>query len=373
MADAITYVAFDVHKKKISAALARPGCDPPEFLGVIDNQPKIVARFAARLAQKHPALRFFYEAGPCGYVLYRQLQALGYRCTVIAPSRAPRAAGSRIKTDKRDALELARLARGGNLTAVWIPDPSQEAMRDLSRCWEDMRLIERELKQRLSAFLLRRDRRYPGRSCWGRGHFRWLREQRFELPAQQIVFQEYLDAVEQAMARSQALRQQALEAAQSWSLREAYQALQALRGFENITALSLLAELGDLSRFATAPQLMGYLGLVPSEFTTGERRRQGGITKAGNSHARRLLTESAWAYRFPARKTRRIQGRAERCSEAVQQIAWKAQKRLCGRYRQMNQRGKDVPVIVTAIARELCGFVWAIARQSPPPATAAQA
>jgi len=371
MEETITYVGLDVHKKTIAAAVGRQDSAPPEFLGVIENTPLRVARFARRLAKKYPSLHFYYEAGPCGYGLYRQLRALGYECAVIAPSLLPRG-GGRIKTDKRDALQLVRSARAGDLTAVWVPDPSQEAMRDLSRAWEDMRLIERELKQRLSAFLLRHERRYPGRSHWGRGYFRWLAEQRFELPAQQIVFEEYVDAVRQAMARSEALRRQAIESAQSWSLRPAYDALQALRGFEQITALSLLAELGDLSRFAKPAQLMAYLGLVPSEHTSADKRRQGGITKSGNRHARRLLSESAWAYRFPARKTRRIQSRAERCPEAVQQIAWKAQKRLCGRYRRLLQRGKDAPVVATAIARELCGFVWAIAREAMTPAAPAR-
>jgi transposase len=281
---------------------------------------------------------------------------------VVAPSLVPSKAGDRVKTDRRDCEKLSRLDRAGELTPVWVPDQEQEAMRDLTRAREDMKGLERITKQRLNAFLLRYSRIYQsGKSRWTQAHFRWLEGLKFELAVQQIVFQEYVDAVKQAEARVAGLVKEMEKALQSWNLAPVVEALMALRGVKLITAMTIMAELGDITRFDSPRQLMSFLGLVPSETSSGLTRRRGGITKTGNGHVRRVLVESAWCYRFPARKTAHLQRRAEKCSAAVQAIAWKAQKRLCGRYTHLLNRGKLKVQVCTAIARELVGFIWAIA------------
>jgi len=266
-----------------------------------------------------------------------------------------------VKTDRRDCLSLARLFRSGELTAVWVPDEEQEAVRDLTRAREDMKAIERESRQRLGAFLLRHDRVYRGRSRWTQAHFRWLEGIKFGNPIQQIVFQEYVDTVKSHQQRVVALERQMASAVEDWSLGSVVRAIMALRGFQLVAAMTVVAELGDITRFESPSQLMGYLGLTPSENSTGGRKRQGGITKTGNGHVRRMLVEAAWNYRFPARKTAHLQRRAEQCSEEVQRIAWKAQKRLCGRFRHLMRRNKLSVEVTAAVARELSGFIWAIA------------
>ncbi len=294
--------------------------------------------------------------------MHRELTALGQRCEVVAPSLIPRKAGERRKTDRRDALSLARLHRSGDLTAVWVPDAEQEAIRDLTRAREDMKALELKARQQLGAFLLRHDRVYRGgKSRWTQAHFRWLEEVKFDSPVQQVVLQEYIDVVKATQRRVAALEGQMREALSGWSLRPVVESLMALRGVSLITAMTTLAELGDITRFDSPKQLMAYLGLVPSEHSSGGSRRQGRITRTGNGHVRRLLTEAAWNYRFPARKTRNIEKRAEQTSERVQTIAWEAQKRLCGRYRALLQAGKEKNRVTTAVARELAGFIWAIA------------
>jgi transposase len=289
--------------------------------------------------------------------------AAGAACVVAAPALIPRKPGERIKTDRRDAVSLARLDRAGELTAVWVPGRDQEAMRDLSRAREDMKTVDRQLRQRLSGFLLRHQRIYTGKQPWTQAYWRWLESQRFETPQQQIVLEEYVEAVRQAQHRTALLESQLQRAVEGWSLGEAAQALTALRGVDQTAAATLLAELDDISRFDHPRQLMSYVGLVPSESSSGAQRRQGGLTKTGNSHARRILVECAWSYRFPARKTARIQRRAERASEAVQAIAWDAQLRLCDKYRRLQARGLNGSKVVAAVARELCGFIWAIVRE----------
>ena len=243
---------------------------------------------------------------------------------------------------------------------MWVPDREQEAIRDLSRARQDMKLVDKQLRQRLSAWLLRHRWRYPGRKNWTKTHFRWLERQRAECRVEQIVFEEYLEAVRQAQARTARLEQQLKEQLAGWSLGPTARALMAFRGVDWLAAMTLLAELGDISRFSNPRELMSYLGLTASEHTSGPKRRQGGITKAGNSEARRLLIECAWAYRFPARRTGPIQRRAEQTSPAVQAIAWQAQLRLCGRFRHLTAQGKLSTLVVTAVARELSGFMWAI-------------
>ncbi len=355
------YVGLDVHKETIAVGVARAGRGAPEYFGEIKNSAAAVRKLLRRLSPDGEVLQICYEAGPCGYGLYRQIKSLGHDCEVVAPSLIPRKAGERLKTDRRDGLKLAHEHRAGGLTAVWVPDEEQEAMRDLTRAREDMKAIERQARQRLGAFLLRHGRVFGGKSHWTQAHFRWLETVRFAHPVQQIVLQEYIDAVTDARRRVEALELQMREALPSWSLGVVAEALMALRGLSLIAAMTTLAELGDITRFDSPRELMGYLGLVPSEHSSGGSRRQGGITRTGNGHVRRVLVEAAWNYRFPARKTRDIQKRAEKTSVEVQAIAWQAQKRLCGRYQALMRAGKEKRQVTTAVARELAGFIWAIA------------
>ena len=358
----MAYIGLDVHKDSIAVAIAWPGREEPEYRGEILNTPKAIEKMIRRLSPDGELLAFCYEAGPCGYVVYRQISGTGHVCEVVAPSLIPKKAGDRVKTDRRDAKLLARLYRAGELTTVWIPGPEQEAIRDLTRAREDMKDLEKKAKQRLGAFLLRHGYVYTaGKSKWTQRYFCWLEGIKFDNPIQQIVLQEYIDTVKQAMERVSSLVQQMEQALEGWSLTPVVEALMSLRGISLVTAMTVMAELGDISRFDSAPQLMAFLGLVPSEHSSGPSTRRGGITKTGNGHARRSLVESSWAYRFPARKTAALQRRAEKTPDAVQAIAWKAQKRLCGRYRTLCDAGKVKQEVCIAIARELTGFIWAIA------------
>ncbi len=319
------YVGLDVHKDTIAIAVAECGRGQPDYRGEIANTPKKVGQLIERLSAQYGGeqLLFVYEAGPCGYGLYRQIVATGHACEVVAPSLIPRKAGERIKTDRRDALGLARLARSGDLSAVWVPGPEHEAIRDLTRAREDIKAMETRARQRLGAFLLRHGWVYRGgKSRWTQAHFRWLEQVKFDSPVQQIVLQEYIETVKEMQRRVAGLEGQMRQALTGWSLRPVVEGLMALRGVSLITAMTTLAELGDISRFDSPRQLMAYLGLVPSEHSSGGSRRQGAITKTGNGHVRRVLVEAAWNYRFPARKTRTIERRAEQTSEQVQAIAW---------------------------------------------------
>ncbi|WNK21241.1 IS110 family transposase [Halomonas piscis] len=357
------YIGLDVHKVSISVAVAEEGRQAPEFLGEIPNEPKAIDQLIRQMSERFAGqpLLFCYEAGPCGYGIYHQIQASGHDSEVVAPSLIPQRPGDRVKTDRRDAVLLARLSRAGELTAVWVPTAEQEAIRDLTRAREDMKAAELRARQRLNAFLLRHNKPYPGKSRWTAAHYRWLETVRFDSPIQQLVLQEYIENVREAERRVAGLEKQMRAALTEWSLAPVVEALMALRGVSLITAMTVLSELGDISRFDSPRQLMAYLGLVPSEHSSGGSRRQGGITKTGNGHVRRVLVESAWSYRYPARKTRIIQQRAERTSPMVQAIAWEAQKRLCGRYRRLAATGKAKQQVTTAVARELAGFLWAIA------------
>jgi transposase len=357
------YVGLDVHKETIAVGVARSGRGKPEYFGEIKNSVAAVRKLLKRLSPDGEVLQICYEAGPCGYGLYRQIKSLGHDCEVVAPSLIPRKAGERMKTDRRDGLKLAHEHRAGGLTAVWVPGEEQEAVRDLTRAREDMKAIETKARQRLGAFLLRHGRVFEGKSRWTQAHFRWLETVKFDQPLQQLVLQEYIDAVTDARRRVEALELQMRQALPGWSLGVVAEALMALRGLSLIAAMTTLAELGDITRFDSPRELMGYLGLVPSEHSSGGSRRQGGITRTGNGHVRRVLVEAAWNYRFPARKTRDIQKRAEKTSAAVQAIAWQAQTRLCGRYQALMRAGKEKNQVTTAVARELAGFIWAIARE----------
>jgi transposase len=281
---------------------------------------------------------------------------------VVAPSQIPKKAGDRVKTDRRDAVQLARLLRSGDLTPVYIPTVEDEAIRDLVRAREAALKDLKAAKVRLKAFLLRQDIRYEGRATWGPAPLRWLAPVVCPTPAQQIGFQEYVRAVSEQTERLQRLEAELPALVQSGRWVPVVEAIQALRGVQFLAAVTLIAELGDLTRFANPRQLMSYLGLVPSEHTTGEHRRQGSITKTGNAHARRVLVEGAWAYRYPAKVSRHLQLRLEKVPKAIQDLSGKAQVRLCQRYRRLVARGKQVNQVVVAIAREMAAFVWAIAR-----------
>ncbi len=374
--DYAAYVGLDVHKDTIAVAVAYEGREEPEFRGEIANRPKAVAKRVRRLSEEFGGgvLLFCYEAGPCGYGLYRQLLELGHGCDVVAPSLIPRKPGERVKTDRRDALKLARSLRAGDLTAVWVPDEEQEAMRDLSRARGDMKGQEQKARQQLNGFVLRHGHAWPAnRTRWTQAHFNWLESLTFPHDWQQVVLQEYIDAVRAASQRVADITAQMMRAIPQWSLAPVVDSLVALRGVDKVAAVTLLAELGDISRFDSPTQLMAFLGLVPSEHSSGRRKRKGAITLAGNAHARRMLIESAWSYRFAPRQTMHLKRKAKPASEAAKAIAWKAQKRLCGRYRTLIQAGKNQKVVTTAIARELAGFVWAIACEVMPQVRAGKA
>jgi len=368
------YIGLDTHSKTIAVSVAKAGRDDPESRGEIANQPKAVAKLVERLSQEFggEVLLFCYEAGPCGYSIYRQIIALGHDCQVIAPSLVPNRPGDRVKTDRRDAGKLARALRSGDLTAVWVPDEEQEAMRDLTRTRNDFKALERKTRQQLNAYVLRHGHAWPSnRTRWTQTHYHWLESLKFPHDWQQVVLQEYIDAVRETSQRVTDISAQMDRVLPQWSLAPVVDALIALRGIDKLAAMVLLAELGDISRFESPRQLMGFLGLVPSEHTSGSRRRQGAITKTGNSHARRMLVECAWSYRFPARQTMHLKRKAKNAPDEARAIAWKAQKRLCGRYQSLLLAGKNTKQTTVAIARELVGFIWDIACHEMPKLSAA--
>jgi transposase len=360
------YIGLDVHKESIAVAyVAKEDHAEVVSCGNIGTRQCDIDQLIRKMQSKSTHLVFVYEAGPCGYWLYRYLTKKGHVCWVVAPSLIPEKPGDRVKTNRRDAIKLARLMRSGDLTPVYVPQVEDEAIRDLCRAREDVIRALKAAKFQLKAFLLRHDIRYTGRATWSPAHLRWLSEVVCPTPAQQIVFQEYVRAVTDHTERLVRLEQALTEHVQTWRLAPVVDALQALRGVQCTVAVTTVAELGDLTRFDNPRQLMNYLGFTPSEYSTGERRRQGGITKTGNSHARRALVEGAWAYRYPAKVSRHLQLRLEKVSKPIQDISWKAQIRLCKRYRQLSARGKHANQVVVAIARELSAFMWAIAQEVP--------
>lgn len=358
----VRFVGLDVHKESIAIAVADGDGSAPEDVATIPNDTAALVKRLKKLGQG-ATLRCCYEAGPTGYVLHRALREAGIDCIVIAPSLVPKTAGDRVKTDRRDAVKLARFLRSGDLTEVHVPEAATEAMRDLERSRDDAKKAERTARHQLSKFLLRHGRRYEGKTAWTGMHLEWIRKQVFEHEAHNRVLVDYVHAVENGTARTNRLTKDIVELVESWSLRPLVKALQALRGVQIVTAVILAAELGEFARFASAPALMGYLGLVPSEHSSGETRKRGRITRTGNRHVRRVLVESAWAYRFRPAMSDAIRKRNQGVAPAVQAIAWKAQQRLNGRYKKLLGRGKNKQQTVTAIARELAGFVWSIARQ----------
>lgn len=365
-----TFIGMDVHKNSIEIAIAQQGRNGDvRNYGQIDGTLDALDKVVRKLVSKGSLLHFVYEAGPCGYQIYRHLSAEGYDCTVVAPSKIPRKSGDRIKNDRRDACMLARLHRAGELTAVYVPDAEDEAIRDLTRAREDVKSDQKKAKQRLLAFLLRSGFRYSGGSSWSQVHMRWLSNIKMPHPSQQIVLQEYIDTSTECGLRVKRLTDQLQQLLPQWRMFPVVKALQGLRGVSLIVSATTVAELGDLKRFNSPSELMSYLGLVPSEHSSGEKTRRGSITKTGNGHVRRVLVEAAWAYRLHARVSRVLLKRQEGLPQKVCEISWKAQIRLCSRYRNMWAKGKPKPVIVTAIARELCAFMWAIAKEIEDPVT----
>ncbi|MGH2725810.1 MAG: IS110 family transposase [Actinomycetota bacterium] len=358
-------VGLDVHKDSISVAYAPEGSSEVTFLGRVGTRQSDIDTLTRTLGAKAGRLVFAYEAGPCGYVLHRHLTSKGFSCLVVAPSLIPRKPGDRVKTDRRDAVQLARLLRSGDLSPVYVPSVEDEAIRDLTRAREDTIGSLKAAKYRLKSFLLRLGLHYTGRANWSDAHLRYLSKVVCPTPVQQIVFQELLHTISEHTARLKRLDAQLAEFTPAWRLAPVVRAVQALRGVQNTVAVTVVAEIGDLTRFDTPRQLAAFLGLTPSEYSSGNSRRQGSITKAGNSHARRALVEGAWAYRYPAKISPHIRKRQESLPKPVCDIAWKAQVRLCARYRRLVARGKNPNVVVTAIARELAAFMWAIAREVP--------
>ena len=308
-------------------------------------------------------MTFCYEAGPTGYGLYRLIKRLSHECLVAAPSLIPKKPGDHVKTNRRDAISLAKLSRAGELTAVWVPDERHEAMRDLSRARQAAKKDLQGKCQQISSLMLWLGHHYPGKTTWGPTHMNWLMAQKLEHPEQRIVLKELLEGVRQESERVERLEQAIRETVLEWSLAEVVRALQAMRGIDLIAAVTILAEIGDLSRFQNPRELMGYLGLVPSQSSTGDKIKRGGITKAGNGRARRILVEAAWGYRYPPRVSREKQSKIAAVPRRLREIAWKAQTRLCGRFRSLVRKGKRPTVAATAIARELLGFIWAINRE----------
>ena len=331
--------------------------------GVVANRADVLIKLAQRLGRDGQQLRFCYEAGPCGYGLHRLLIGLGHGCTVVAPSLIPKKPGERVKTNRRDAAMLARLHRAGELSAVWVPDATHEAMRDLVRARATAVRVLGKARQHLAGFLLRHGKIFAGRRSWTVAYRRWLTTVRFDHPAQQIVLQDYIHAVADGEKRIARLVEQIELLLENWLMTPVVQAVQAMRGIALVNAVTIVAEIGDFTRFANPRQLMAYVGLVPSEHSTGNSVRRGGVTKAGNAYARRALIEGAWTYRMQARISRKLHDRLAGLPQGVRDIAWKAQVRLCARYRRLVARGKPPVVVATAIAREMVGFVWAIACQ----------
>ena len=359
-----TFVGMDVHKNSIEIAIAQQGRNGEvRSYGKIDGTLAALDKVVRKLVSKGNHLHFVYEAGPCGYQIYRHLTAKGYDCTVVAPSRVPKKSGDRIKNDRRDARKLARLHRAGELTAVYVPDAEDEAIRDLTRAREDAKIDQKKAKQRLLAFLLRSGFRYSGKAAWSKAHMRWLSDIKMPHPSQQIVLQEYIDALTERSLRVQRLTEHIRQLLPQWRMFPVVKALQSLRGVSLIVSATTIAEVGDLKRFENPSELMSYLGLVPSEHSSGEKTKRGSITKAGNGHVRRVLVEAAWAYRLRAKVSRVILKRQEGLPKKVREISWKAQLRLCSRYQILWAKGKPKQVVVTAIARELCAFMWAIANE----------
>lgn len=372
----VRWVGLDVHADSIAVAVAEPTGEV-RSLGQIPNRPESIRKLMKKVGPA-ASVRACYEAGPTGYVIYWQLTTLGVHCEVVAPTLVPTRAGDRVKTDRRDAEKLARCYRAGDLTAVWVPDAAHEALRDLVRAREAAKKDQLRARHRLGKFLLRQGRRRPtGMTAWTQRHLAWIKSTvHFAQPAQEATLLDYLHEVEHAAGRIDRLERAITEAVHTAParMRDVIDALQALRGIALVSAVTIVAEVGELSRFARAPQVMGYSGMGAREDSSGGRTRRGGITKTGNAHLRRIVIEAAWAYRHRPSVGGALRKRQAALSDDVKAIAWKAQHRLHGRYRKLLGRGKNQQQVVTAVGRELLGFIWAIGvavEHRTPPAIAA--
>jgi transposase len=358
----VRFIGLDVHADTIAVAVAEPGGEV-RSLGMVPNRPESIRKLVKKLGSSEQ-LRVCYEAGPTGYVIYWQLTALGVQCEVVAPTLVPTKAGDRVKTDRRDAEKLARSYRAGDLTAVWVPDAAHEALRDLVRAREAAKKDQLRARHRLGKFLLRHGRRPPiAMTAWTQRHLTWVKSAvHFEQAAQEATLLDYIHEVDHVAGRLERLECAIDHAVQTAParMRAVIDALQALRGIALVSAVTIVAEVGELSRFARAPQVMGYSGMGARADSSGERRRRGGITKTGNAHLRRIVIEAAWAYRHRPSVGGALRKRQATLSDEVKAIAWKAQHRLHGRYRTLLGRGKCQQQVVTAVGRELLGFIWAI-------------
>ncbi len=357
----VRFIGLDVHADTIAVAVAEPDGEV-RSMGVIPNRIESIRKVVKKLGPVE-ALRVCYEAGPTGYVVYWQLTALGVKCEVVAPTLVPTKAGDRVKTDRRDAEKLARCYRAGDLTAVWVPDAAHEALRDLVRCREAAKKDQLRARHRLGKFLLRRGRRPPApKNAWTQTHLAWVKTVHFEHPAQEATRLDYLHEVEHVADRIERLERAIGEAVKTAPdrMRVVIEALQAMRGIALVSAVTIVTEVGELSRFAKPRQLMGYSGAVSSENSSGTRIRRGAITKTGNAHLRRVVIEAAWAYRYRPAVGATLRKRQAPVSAEVTAIAWKAQHRLHARYCRLLAKGKCKQEVVTAVGRELLGFIWAI-------------
>ena len=363
MREKLRFLGLDVHAETIAVAVAEPDGEV-RSLGTIANREDSIRKFIKKLGSPEQ-LRACYEAGPTGFVLYWQLTQLGVDCAVVAPSLVPKKPGDRVKTDRRDALKLAHCHRNGDLTAVWVPDEASEALRDLVRQREAAKQDQLRARHRLTKFLLRTGQRPPlGLKPWTERYMRWLAQVRYAQPAQEVTRLDCMNEFEHMSARVKRLEEAILEVVKQapQAMQELIRGLQALRGIAHISAVTIAAELGNISsRFETARKLMGYSGAFPSEDSSGNRIRKGGITKAGNAHLRRIVMESAWCYRHLPRVGEKLRKRHQGIPAEIIEISWKAQNRLYKRYRKLTMAGKDQRKVITAVGRELLGFIWAIA------------
>ena len=362
MRETLRFLGLDVHAETIAVAVAEPNGEV-RSLGTIANREDSIRKFIRKLGTPEQ-LRVCYEAGPTGFVLYWQLTQLGVDCAVVAPSLVPNKPGDRVKTDRRDALKLARSHRSGDLTAVWVPDEASEALRDLVRQREAAKQDQLRARHRLTKFLLRTGQRPPlGLKAWTERYMRWLGQVRYVQPGQEVTRLDCMNEVEHMSQRVKRLEEAIVEVVKQapQAMQELIRGLQALRGVAHISAVTIAAELGNISsRFESARKLMGYSGVFPSEDSSGNRIRRGGITKAGNAHLRRIVVESAWCYRHLPRVGARLRKRHAGVPAEIIEIAWKAQNRLHKRYSKLTMAGKDQRKVMTAIGRELLGFIWAI-------------
>jgi len=362
----ILFIGLDTHKEfnEVAYIEEHRGAQPVH-LGRVSSSKVAVQKLVRQFESKYSGatLHFVYEAGPCGYWIYRLITSLGHCCYVVAPSLIPKKPGEKIKTDKRDALKLAKLLKSEDLTPIYVPEPEDEAVRDLSRAREVAMKDLKDAKYQLKALLLRNNINYKGTANWSQKHLRWLTEIVLPHPAQHIVLQEFLHTITERISRLERLDNELTHHVHQWRYYPVVKAIQAMRGVRLLVATGVVAELGDLSRFDHPRKLMSYLGLVPSEHSSGGKRHIGAITKCGNGRARRLLVEGAHTYRYAANISTDMQKRQEGLPKDIIDIAWKAQIRLCKRYKKMIAKGKHYNLVVTAIAREMIAYIWAIARE----------